>query len=205
MVTVENLRVEFPRVQLFNGLSFNIQAGEKVALKGESGSGKSTLLNVLTGFIPRFSGKVMIDGLALTPVHVGEIRRRTAWVPQELGFTVFPTVRSLFYAPFAFKANRAKRPSSGDLQEIFKRFEISPSLLDREIKEISGGQKQRIILAGAVLLKKPLLLLDEPTSALNTEIKTKITDYILGLPDVTVIAATHDEYFLEKADRVIEI
>ncbi|NPA46452.1 MAG: ABC transporter ATP-binding protein [Chlorobi bacterium] len=205
MIHVQDLKVDFGSHSLFGGLSFHVKAGEKVAVKGESGSGKSTLLHTLLGFIPQFEGHIEIDGLALNPSNIHEIRRRTSWVPQDLRFTVFPTVREMFYAPFRFKNNRHLMPRPEEMERIFHAFEISEDLLDRQIKEISGGQKQRLILAAAVLLRKPVLLLDEPTSALNVEIKNKITDYLLGLEGITLMAATHDEYFISKADRIINL
>ena len=205
MIKVENLSVRFGSTVLFNGLNFQIRKGEKVVIKGESGSGKSTLLHVLLGFIPGFEGQIYIDEMELNETHIHQIRQRTSWVPQDLNFTVFPGVRELFFAPFRFKANRHLLPSSREIEHIFSAFDLDPTLLDRQIKEISGGQKQRIILAAAVLLHKPILFLDEPTSALNTEIKNRITDYLLSLSGVTLVAATHDEYFISKAGKIIEL
>ena len=65
--------------------------------------------------------------------------------------------------------------------------------------------KQRIILLSCLLLKKPLLLLDEPTSALDENVKKIVTDYILSIKDLTVIASTHDEYWIKNSDKVIEL
>ncbi len=205
IIEIRNLEVDFKDIRLYNGLNADIFTNEKVAVTGESGSGKSTLLNVLLGFIPSFKGNIKIDGLELTAVNIHEIRKKTALVPQELSFTVFPSVKELFYRPFQFKYNKHLKPDKKEIEKIFEIFELDPKLLNRTIKEISGGQKQRIVLASGVLLKKPILLLDEPTSALNKEIKNKITDYILQLPDTTVIAATHDEYFIKQAQKIISL
>jgi len=205
IIEIKNLEVNFKDTSLYNGLSATIYKNEKVAITGESGSGKSTLLNVLLGFIPTFKGEIYIDGLELSPKNIDEIRKKTAFVPQELSFTVFPSVKELFFRPFQFKANRHLFPAKEQIKEIFDLFELDMQLLERNIKEISGGQKQRIVLAGGVLLKKPVLLLDEPTSALNTEIKNKITDYLLQLPDTTIIASTHDEYFINQAQKIIKL
>ncbi len=202
MIEVKDLSVEFNDTELYGGLSFHVPKGRKVALKGESGSGKSTLLNVLLGFIPAFHGSIFIDGTPLNGQNIRSIRAKTAYVPQNLHFTVFPTVRDIFFAPFRFKTNAM--PSDAEINDIFKIFEISTGLLDRDIKEISGGQKQRILLASAVLLKKPVMLLDEPTSALNKEIAVKIIDFLMR-QNITMLVATHDENFLSKADEIIEL
>ncbi len=205
IIEIRNLRVKFKDKVLYNGLNADIYKNEKVAIAGESGSGKSTLINVLLGFIPQFEGEITIDGKKLSPKYINEIRKITALVPQELNFSVFPTVKKLFFRPFEFKANKHLFPSQQEIKDIFDKFELDINLLNHSIKEISGGQKQRIVLASAVLLKKPILYLDEPTSALNTEIKNKITDYILGLKNTTVIASTHDEYFINNAQKVIKL
>ena len=205
MIKIENLKVRYGDLELFDGLSAVIQSGEKVAVVGESGSGKSTLIHTLLGFLPDFKGEIFYDNMPLDAKHVRQIRKQTSWVPQDLSFTVFPTVRELFFAPFGFKANRKKFPSREKIRQIFRAFQLTEDLLDRHIKEISGGQKQRLLLAAAVLLEKPYLYLDEPTSALNEEIKKEVTDYILGLEGVTVIAATHDPYFIRKVDKVITL
>ncbi len=205
MIEFENVSLNWDDRIIFRDLSFSVKPGEKVALVGESGSGKSTLLNLIPGFIPHFRGKIVVDGLILNATNVHAIRQKLAYVPQALQFTVFPTVKSLFFTPFSFVYNRKLKPDRKVVRMLFERFELSTDLLNRSVKEISGGQKQRILLAGALLLKRPVLLLDEPTSALNKEIKQAVADYILGLKDVTVIAATHDEYWMKKSDKILEI
>lgn len=96
-------------------------------------------------------------------------------------------------------------PTKEQVTNIFDAFYLSEELLSKNVKEISGGQKQRVILASCMLLNKPLLLIDEPTSALDVAVKKKITDYILEQKELTVIAVTHDDYWIERSDNVIEI
>ncbi len=205
MLIFKNLTFSYANHTVFSGLNFHINDGEKLAVTGASGSGKSTLLNLLPGFLPGFKGEIIVDDLILNPKHITAIRRKFAYVPQDLHFTVFPTVKELFRAPFTFAANRSKQPTKEKTDAVFDVFELDKQLLNRDIREISGGQKQRIILAIAILLDKPYLLLDEPTSALNKSIKNKITDYIFGLEGKTVLAATHDEYWMEKSGKILNI
>jgi len=205
IIEIRNLSVKFKDTELYHGLNADIFKNEKVAITGESGSGKSTLINVLLGFNPSFNGIIKIYNKELNAKNVHEIRKKTAYVPQELNFGVFPNVKKLFFRPFEFKANKHLYPTEEQIKEIFDLFELDLKLLNHSIKEISGGQKQRIVLASGILLKKPLLFLDEPTSALNTSIKNKITDYLLGLKNTTLIAATHDEYFIAKAQKIIKL
>jgi len=204
MIEISDITLNFKDEFVFKNFSVKINEHEKVALTGESGKGKTTLLNLICGFIPDFKGNIFVNGKHLSPENISEIRKNISWLPQDISLNL-KTVRELVFEPFEFAINKKKKPSEKEISNIFSVFELSESLLDKKTNEISGGQKQRIILASCLLLKKPLLLLDEPTSALNEEIKRKITDYILSRKDLTVIAATHDEYWMKNSDRIIEL
>ena len=117
----------------------------------------------------------------------------------------FKTVKELFFAPFGFARNKANTPDEQEIEMIFDDFDLSKQLLLKNTKDISGGQRQRIVLASCILLKKPLLLIDEPTSALDEDNKQKVTDYILSNKEITVITATHDNYWIGKSDKTIEL
>ncbi len=204
MIEIKNLNISFNDEVIFNNFSLSLKKGEKLALTGKSGKGKSTLLNLLGGFIPNFEGEVSVNGIVLNRQNINEIRKITAWLPQEFAFN-FETVNELLFAPFGFALNREKTPDKEQVLKILDSFEISETLLSKKVKEISGGQKQRIILASCMLLQKPVLLFDEPTSALDESIKQRVSNYILSRKDLTVIAASHDKYWIENSDLVIQL
>ncbi len=204
MIEIKNLNISFNDEVIFNNFSLSLKKGEKLALTGKSGKGKSTLLNLLGGFIPNFGGEVLVNGIVLNRQNINEIRKLTAWLPQEFAFN-FKTVNELLFAPFNFMLNRENRPDKEQVLKMLDSFEISETLLTKKVKEISGGQKQRIILASCMLLQKPILLFDEPTSALDESIKQRVSDYILNKKDLTVIAASHDKYWIENSDLVIQL
>ncbi len=204
MIIINDLNVNFKDEIIFKNFSLKIKKGEKVAFTGESGKGKTTLLNLLAGFIPDYKGIVNIFGKSLNAENISEIRKDIAWLPQDTSLAV-KTVKELFYAPFEFEANKKMKPGNNELTEIFNEFELSEKLLEKKINKISGGQKQRIMLASCFLLKKPLLLIDEPTSALDEKVKKKITDYILNQKNITVVAATHDDYWIKKSDKIVKL
>ncbi|NPA69146.1 MAG: ATP-binding cassette domain-containing protein [Chlorobi bacterium] len=202
MINIKNLFLSFENELIFDNFSATIKAGEKVAVTGKSGSGKSTLLNILAGFVTGYSGDIEIFEKKLCPENIREIRKNISWMPQDISFPV-KTVKELFFEPFEFAANKHLKPSKKSVSDIFSLFDLRYELTEKKTNEISGGQKQRIILASCLLLRKSLLLLDEPTSALDERIKQKITDYILSRKNLTVIAATHDEYWIKNSDKVI--
>ncbi len=204
MIHITNLSVKFEGKLIFKDFSYTINRGEKIALTGESGIGKSTLLNIIAGFIPQFEGSVEVCDIQQNESTVREIREKIAWLPQDTSLNS-KTVSELLYTPFEFVLNKHLKPQKDDLNNLFSKFKLNEDLLSKKVKEISGGQKQRIILISCLLLKKPLLLLDEPTSALDESIKKIVTDHILSIKDQTVIASTHDEYWIKNSDKVIQL
>lgn len=204
MIKIKNLNINYQKEVIYNDFNLVLKKGEKLAITGKSGSGKSTLLNLLAGFIPDFKGQVSVNNIVLNSETINEIRKLISWLPQEVVLK-FSSVSELFFAPFEFALNKDAKPSKQDIDHIFYTLELSTSLLSKDIKEISGGQKQRIVLASCLLLNKPILLVDEPTSALDYSIKKKVTDFILNKNDLTVIAATHDNYWAENSDKVVHL
>jgi putative ABC transport system ATP-binding protein len=204
MIVVENLSLSFDQKPVISKLSFRINKGEKAALTGSSGSGKTTLLNLLAGFITDYTGTLEIDGKSLNERHLKYIRNRFAWVPQNVSLNQ-EYVMDLFDVTFAFFGNKKHKPDEKAILELFKNFKLEDDILKKKFNEISIGQKQRVLLCNALLMKKPILIIDEPTAALDNETKTLVCDYILGIKDLTVIAATHDDYWIGKSNRVIDI
>lgn len=204
MITINNLNISFEEEVVHKNFSLIVKKGQKLAITGESGRGKSTLLNALAGFIPHYEGQISVDGITLSANTVEEIRAKMAWLPQNTSLHL-GSVAELLLAPFEFVQNRDNRPSKEDIAAIFKAFDLQDTLLSKKVSEISGGQKQRIVLASCLLLNKPLLLIDEPTSALDNTVKEKVANYILQQERLTVVAVTHDQYWIEHCDEVITI
>ena len=204
IVSAKNIQVAYESKVVFNHVSFDIELGQKVAITGESGKGKSTLLNVLAGFVPFQNGEIMLFDKSLSNENIGFIRQQLAWVPQETSLH-FDSVKEILEAPFEFKSNVVNKPSSAEISEVFKGLNLSLDLLDKTPSTISGGQRQRILIASSLLLKKPLLIIDEPTSALDEANRKMVTDFILSHKDLTVIASTHDGYWMEQSDIIIEL
>ncbi len=204
IVDCKNIDVYHGNQSILKGLTFSISAGQKVAITGESGTGKSTLLNVLAGFTRISSGELFLLDKSVNEENISEIRQDMAWVPQETVLQ-FDSVHEMIYAPFQFALNKEHKPNTSKVHELFEIFGLPQDLLLKTPSTISGGQKQRIMLISSLLLQKPLLVIDEPTSALDKGNRERITDYILGIENLTVIASTHDKYWMEKSDKIIAL
>ena len=204
MVYARELVVRFGQETVLDRLSFTVNYGAKVAVTGMSGSGKSTLLHVLLGFVIPNSGTLRIAGYPLQQDQINKIRSKVAWLPQELPL-LLERVRDLLLLPFSFAQNKALLPTDREVAEIFEAFRLETSLLNKSLQEISGGQKQRVALASCVLLKRPLLLLDEPTAALDAQTKQGVIDYLFNIPELTVLALSHDQALIDRAEQVIAL
>jgi ABC-type bacteriocin/lantibiotic exporter with double-glycine peptidase domain len=203
-VEFNNLKICLNDEVIHDDFSFSIPQNSKFALVGESGSGKSTLLNAIVGFVPVESGSIFINGQELNSKSIHEIRQQIAYLPQNIGFNL-ETVEQMFNAPFEFESNIENKPKKDDIENVFAHFLLPQGILKKNLREISGGQKQRVLLACSLLLNKSIILLDEPTSALDIKLKEKVTDYILSRKDKTIIAVTHDHYWGEKSNQILNL
>ena len=190
MIEFDNITFIYDNKPLMQHFSCCISSGEKVVLYGPSGHGKSTLLASVAGFVLPDEGSIRINGKVLDNVAIQQIRRITAWLPQE--FTLpFETVEELIAAPFRLKINQPSKPTKETILNHFARLGLEPELYEKRSIEISGGQRQRIMLMITALLNKKIVLLDEPTSALDPDSISLIIDYIHAMRDRSDGVARH--------------
>lgn len=206
ILKVNNLNVAYNSHIVIRDFSMQLQRGELVAIIGASGSGKSSLLRALMGFVPLTSGEVVFDE---TPIRKGEmekIRRHTAFLPQDLSFPC-EWVSEVLETPFLFKNNKNTTVTKEMWHEAFECVGLDNRIMDKRLNEISGGQRQRMLFAVIAMLDKELILLDEPTSSLDSESATLVTKFIKDMckRGKTVLAVTHDKHFAEECDRIINI
>ncbi|MBQ9285950.1 MAG: ATP-binding cassette domain-containing protein [Bacteroidaceae bacterium] len=188
---------------LFSNLDLKVDQGQLVGITGESGCGKTSLLRAILGFVPLTSGTIEVCGLPLDAHHIHDIRRRTAYVPQELQPPA-DTGRDLLRLTHDLEANRsfAAAPS------ILASLALDPSLLSLEASKLSGGQRQRLLLAAALSLPKPLLLLDEPSSALDEESTQRVAHAIISAcrdERRAALVVSHDPVLLSFCDKTISL
>ena len=207
-IALENVRFVYPtrEAQSLDGVSFRVEAGERVALVGPSGAGKSTVLQLLLRFYDPQAGRVLIDGHDLTELDPGDLRARIAFVPQEPAIFMGTVADNIRYG--RPDATDAEIREAAALASAATFVEGLPRGYDTPIGErgitLSGGQRQRIAIARAILRDAPLLLLDEATSALDAESERAVQT---GLDELmrhrTTLVIAHRLATVRGADRIL--
>ncbi|GIF10105.1 ATP-binding cassette domain-containing protein [Actinoplanes teichomyceticus] len=190
----EKLGHSFGDVVIFQDVSFAIDSGEMVALRGPSGSGKSTLLSILSGSVTPTRGRV---------IRAGDCR--VGWVFQNPHGVSRRTVLDHVVLPLLARGARraeAERTARGVLAE----FRLG-ELTDSPFRSLSGGEAQRLMLARALTSSPDLLLVDEPTAQLDPVSAATVVQVLGSLRDrgVMVLVATHDDRVGEACTRSIHM
>lgn len=203
-IRFNNVSFSYGDKPILQNFSLDIAEGRKVALKGESGMGKSTILRLLLGFEPITAGQIFFKDQAVSADHFAAIRRSVSWLPQDLNIGD-GMVQEVIHRPFEFQQNSRQKVEEQQITDLFQRLGLPGDILRQPLRELSTGQRQRVGIALCRLLDRPLMLLDEPTSALDQNSKQKAADVLLSEPGRTVISTTHDPFWLERCDKIIEL
>ncbi|MBT2477958.1 thiol reductant ABC exporter subunit CydD [Streptomyces sp. ISL-94] len=189
-------------------VSLTVEPGECVALTGPSGAGKSTILQVLLGFVTPTGGRVRVAGVDLAELSPAQWRERIAWVPQRphlFAGTIAENVRLARAAASEAEVAAALRDAGAwDFVSALPRGVQTP--LGEGGAGLSAGQRQRLALARAFLADRPVLLLDEPTAALDGETEAAVVEAVRRLAvGRTVLLVVHRPALLAITDRVVEV
>ncbi len=182
------------RGQVLNGLSLKIKAGETIAVVGPNGSGKSTLVNLLPRFYDPNQGEVILDGINLRDACLRDVREQMALVPQETHLFDETILENIRYGRPG--ASEEEVITAARQAHVLSFTESMPMGLMTPVgdqgKQLSGGQRQRISLARAILRRPSILILDEPTSAIDAQseqlIYASLKDFVVGR---TTLLITH--------------
>ena len=195
-----------PKALVLDGVTFDVRAGEKLAIVGPSGAGKSTIFHLLLRFYDPAGGAISFDGVRIADVDPHELRRRIALVPQDtaiFGASVADNIR--FGKPDATMAEVARAAEQAAAAEFIARLPhgYETTLGERGVT-LSGGQRQRIAIARAILRDAPLLLLDEATSSLDAESETLVQKALARLmQERTTLVIAHRLATVLSCDRIL--
>lgn len=203
LVRAENICFGYNAVDVLHDVSFTVRAGDYVGIVGPNGSGKSTLVKGLLGLIPPSHGEV---ALFETPLAKFRDWHRIGYLPQRLRFfnPNFPaTVEELVRLGLLAEKRFPKRLGRGDEEAVERTLDFMgiTAIRKKAIGELSGGQQQRALLARAVVGKPELLIMDEPTTALDPGTRDSFYHLLHHLNQhegTTVLLVTHDTWSIGK-------
>lgn len=205
-ITLQDVGFRYGSRQVIRNLNLDIQPGEMIGLVGHSGSGKSTLVNLINRFYDVTEGSIQLDGIDVRRMAVADYRRNIGLVLQE-PFLFFGTVaENIAYGkPNATRAEIVAAARAAHAHEFILRLPHGyDSVVGERGQGLSGGERQRISIARALLIDPRLLILDEATSAVDTETEKEIQKALDNLVQGrTTIAIAHRLSTLRKADRLV--
>lgn len=193
------------RRNALTNLSLEIPAGQTIGIVGATGSGKSTLVKLLLRFYEVSSGRILLDGIDIRDLNLGDLRRCTGWVSQDVFLFHGSVAENIAYG--SFEASRAEIIQAGKQAEAHEFIERLPQGYDTVVGErgqkLSGGQRQRLAIARAILKDPPILILDEATSAVDNETEAAIQRSLEVITQGrTTIAIAHRLSTIRHAHRI---
>jgi putative ABC transport system ATP-binding protein len=198
------------RIDVFTGLTLDIDAGSFTALMGPSGSGKSTLLNLLAGLDRPTSGVVRVGGAEVSAMRPAQL---AAWRARNVGF-VFQSFNLL---PVLTAYQNVELPlllTNLSKKERDERVRLALGVvglddrMDHYPRQLSGGQEQRVAIARAIVADPTLILLDEPTGQLDAKSSQEVLSLLQRLNtefQKTIVIVTHDAHAAERAQTVLHL
>ncbi|MBM4128818.1 MAG: metal ABC transporter ATP-binding protein [Nitrospira sp.] len=197
IISVNSLSLRYNSLEVLSNLSFTITAGDFIGLVGPNGSGKTTLIKTILGLLTPVEGSISLFGLS--PQDFKEWHR-IGYLPQKFTFfnPFFPaTVREVIASGLLSMKGFPKRIKKSDglaVERLIHLMEIE-EIKDKLIGELSGGQQQRVLVARALINEPDLLILDEPSAALDPEVREKFFHFLQKLNQdkrTTIMLITHD-------------
>lgn len=200
MLKVENIEFSYDKKsKVLDGVEFEVGEGEVVAILGGSGSGKSTLLSIIVGLEAPTSGRILLGGADITALP--SEKRGIGLVFQD--YALFPHLNVERNVGFGLRRGKEKESRITEMLELVK----MEGYRKRYPYELSGGEKQRVAIARSLAPSPRLLLLDEPFSNLDADLRAKVrreVKSIINRAGITAILVTHDiEDAKELARRII--
>jgi branched-chain amino acid transport system ATP-binding protein len=200
MLKLDDVSAGYGRTRVLHSISFEVTAGERVAVLGRNGVGKTTMLRAIIGQVAITSGRLLFDGVDIIRLRPHErARRGIAYVPQGrdifAGLSVLDNLRVAAYGTL-------ERDVASRLDEVLEELPVLASRLKQPGGSLSGGQQQILALGRALMTSPRLLLLDEPSEGIQPTIVQAIAKIVLGLNERRGLTVVVVEQNLDFAARV---
>ena len=201
MIEFQNVSFSYGDAPVVENLSFSIRKGETVGLIGANGAGKSTIMKLMLGLISG-SGEIRVDGLPITRENLPEIRKKIGFVLQDSDNQMFmPTVyEDMIFGPrnYGLSKEETEKRVDGVLAQLGLQ-----ALKHRHNHKISGGEKRMAAIATILAMEPEMILMDEPSTALDPVNRRTVINTIKGLPQTKLIASHDLDMILDTCQRVI--
>ena len=203
MLVFDHVSVFYGGTQVLRELSFSIQDGEQVGLIGANGAGKSTLMKAALGLVP-YTGSITVDSLPVTRENLPAVRRKLGYVLQDADNQMFmPTVLDdMLFGPMNYGLSRAEAERQAD--ETLASLHMEHLKL-RYNHKMSGGEKRMAAVAAILAMKPDMLLMDEPSTALDPRNRRTLINVLRARPETKLIASHDLDLVLETCRRVLLI
>lgn len=204
-IVFKHVRVIHDNIPMKREFNLEINGGKTTGITGEIGTGKSSIIKVLAG-LKNYMGDVYIDGINLKNISHDSLVKNIIYIPQH------PKLfNRTIYENLSYGTNKTVKEIEGiikkyKIEKFFKKFNNGiMTNVGKEGHKLSGGQRQIIALIRAIIQQKQIILLDEPTSSLDSETKKIFTDLIHSINDKTILIITHDKTIHDLFDEIIEL
>ncbi len=205
-IAFENVSYKSGERYILKDVSFEIKAGQTLGIMGATGSGKTTIINLLKRMYDVTEGSIKMDGVDVREIPLATLRKSVACVMQDIFLfsdTIDGNIRLGAKETMTTAEVRASLEKSHSAEFVDKMEEKENTVIGERGVGLSGGQKQRITIARALARKTPVLVLDDSTSALDTETEQEIQGVLAALTGMTKIIIAHRISAVRKADKII--
>ena len=209
MLEIRDVKKGFDSLQVLDGISFDVQKSDVVAILGPSGSGKTTLLRCLNFLEKADSGTMVFDGRTFdlnkaTKADIAELRKKTAFVFQSYNLFLNKTVLDNVTLGLTAGAGMKKHDAVAIAKQMLEKVGMADKLSSYP-SQLSGGQQQRVAIARALASKPEIIFFDEPTSALDPELIGEVLNVMRQLAEegMTMLVVTHEMSFARNVSSKV--
>lgn len=210
MINISSITKEYNGERVLNGVSLDICDGEFLSIMGESGSGKSTLLNIIGGFLRPDSGKVLWNG---EDIFAYDEKKTSYFRSHDMGFVFqsFKLISTLTAKDNVYLPALVAKCAPAEIDKKFAEFCKAlgtENIMDKYPSQLSGGQQQRVAIIRALVYSPSVIVLDEPTGALDSAMQRRVMELLSSVNKkygTTVIQVTHSEEMAKYGTKIVHI